>query len=161
MSYDYEAEIDREEKVDVKLWKRLFGYAMRNRALFIRILVSMLIVAVIDALYPILTRFAIDRFVRPDAAPTTDGLWLFFGIYVALVVLQGFCTTRFIGRSGEMEMAISYAIRQEAYLKLQTLSFSFYDKTSAGYLMARMVSDVARLSDMIAWSITDFLWAGF
>ena len=161
MSYDYEAEIDREEKVDVKLWKRLFGYAMRNRALFLRILLSMLIVAVIDALYPILTRFAIDHFVRPDAAPTTDGLWLFFGIYVALVVLQGFCTTRFIGRSGEMEMAISYAIRQEAYLKLQTLSFSFYDKTSAGYLMARMVSDVARLSDMIAWSITDFLWCGF
>ena len=161
MSYDNEAEFDREEKVDVSLWKRLFGYAMRNRALFIRILVSMLIVAVIDALYPILTRFAIDRFVRPDAAPTTEGLWLFFGIYVALVILQGFCTMRFIGRSGEMEMAISYAIRQEAYLKLQTLSFSFYDKTSAGYLMARMVSDVARLSDMIAWSITDFLWCGF
>ncbi|MBQ1632059.1 MAG: ABC transporter ATP-binding protein [Clostridia bacterium] len=161
MSYDNEAEFDREEKMDAKLWKRLFGYAIRNRALFIRILLSMLIVAGIDALYPILTRFAIDRFVRPDATPTTDGLWTFFGIYVALVVFQGFFTMRFIGRSGEMEMAISYAIRQEAYLKLQTLSFSFYDKTSAGYLMARMVSDVARLSDMIAWSITDFLWSGF
>ena len=161
MSYDNEAEFDREEKMDAKLWKRLFGYAIRNRALFIRILLSMLIVAGIDALYPILTRFAIDRFVCPDATPTTDGLWTFFGIYVALVVFQGFFTMRFIGRSGEMEMAISYAIRQEAYLKLQTLSFSFYDKTSAGYLMARMVSDVARLSDMIAWSITDFLWSGF
>ena len=89
MSYDNEAEFDREEKMDAKLWKRLFNYAMRNRALFVRILLSMLIVAIIDALYPILTRFAIDRFVRPDAAPTTDGMWLFFGIYVALVVAQG------------------------------------------------------------------------
>ena len=161
MSFENEVEIDREEKMDSKLWKRLFGYAMRNRALFMRILLSMLIVAIIDALYPILTRYAIDHFVRPEGSPTTDGIWLFFAVYAALVVLQGFCTTRFIGRSGEMEMAISYAIRQEAYLKLQTLSFSFYDKTSAGYLMARMVSDVARLSDMIAWSITDFLWSGF
>ena len=161
MSYDNEAEFNQEEKVDVKLWKRLFGYAMRNRALFVRILVTMLIVAIIDAVYPILTRFAIDRFVRPEGDPDMHGIWLFFAIYVALVILQGFGTTRFIGRSGEMEMAISYAIRQEAYLKLQTLSFSFYDKTSAGYLMARMVSDVARLSDMIAWSITDFLWCGF
>ena len=33
MSYDYEAETEREEKVDVKLWKRMFGYAMRNRGL--------------------------------------------------------------------------------------------------------------------------------
>ena len=161
MSYNNEQEIEREEKMDVKLWKRLFGYAMRDRGLFIRILISMLIVAIIDALYPILTRFAIDRFVRPDAEPTSDGLWLFFAIYAALVILQGVFTTRFIGRSGEMEMSISYAIRQEAYLKLQTLSFSYYDKTSAGYLLARMVSDVARLSDMIAWSITDFLWCFF
>ena len=160
MSYEEEV-FDREEKMDSRLWKRLFWYAMRNRALFVRILISMLAVAIIDALYPILTRFAIDHFVRPNAEPTADGIWLFFAIYVALVVLQGFCTMRFIGRSGEMEMAISYAIRQDAYRKLQTLSFSFYDKTSAGYLMARMVSDVARLSDMIAWSITDFMWAGF
>ena len=161
MSFDHEEEFDREEKMDAKLWRRLFGYAMRNRALFIRILFSMLIVAVIDAVYPVLSRYAIDHFVRPDSTPTTDGIWVFFGIYVALVIVQGFFTMRFIGRSGEMEMAISYAIRQEAYLKLQTLSFSFYDKTSAGYLMARVVSDVARLSDMIAWSITDFLWCGF
>lgn len=161
MSYDNEQEIDREEKMDAKLWKRIFHYALRNRALFVRILISMLIVAIIDALYPILTRFAIDSFVRPDAAPSTDGLWPFFAVYAALVIVQGFFTTRFISRSGEMEMAISYAIRQEAYLKLQTLSFSYYDKTSAGYLMARMVSDVARLSDMIAWSITDFLWCFF
>ena len=161
MSFDHEEEFDREEKMDAKLWRRLFGYAMRNRALFIRILISMLIVAVIDAVYPVLSRYAIDHFVRPDSTPTTDGIWVFFGIYVALVIVQGFFTMRFIGRSGEMEMAISYAIRQEAYLKLQTLSFSFYDKTSAGYLMARVVSDVARLSDMIAWSITDFLWCGF
>ena len=161
MSFENEQDFNRDEKMDMKLWKRMFRYAIRNRALFVRILVSMLIVSIIDALYPILTRFAIDRFVRPDAAPTTDGIWVFFAIYAALVVLQGFCTTRFIGRSGEMENAIAYAIRQEAYRKLQTLSFGFYDKTSAGYLMARMVSDVARLSDMIAWSITDFLWSFF
>ena len=89
MSYDNEQVIDREEKMDAKLWKRLFSYALRNRALFVRILISMLLVAVIDALYPILTRFAIDRFVRPDAEPTTDGIWVFFAIYTALVIGQG------------------------------------------------------------------------
>ena len=26
--------------------------------------------------------------------------------------------------------------------------------------MARMVSDIARLSDMIAWSLVDLMWAG-
>lgn len=161
MSYDNEQDFDQSRKMDGRLWKRLFGYAFRNRGLLIRILICMLIVSIIDALYPVLTRFAIDRFVRPGESPSADGLWVFFAIYAALVIVQGVFTTRFISRSGDMENAISYAIRQEAYLKLQTLSFSYYDKTSVGYLMARMVSDVSRLSDMIAWSITDFMWSMF
>lgn len=55
---------------------------------------------------------------------------------------------------------MSYDIRQDAFAKLQQLSFSFYDTTSVGWLMARMVSDIARLSDMIAWSLVDLMWAG-
>ena len=161
MSYDTELDFDRDEKMDVNLWKRLFRYALQNRALFCKVVIFMLIVAFIDAIYPVLTRYAIDHFVRPDAEPVTDGLWLFFGVYAALVILQGFCTFRFISDTGRLETFISYTIRQEAYRKLQTLSFSFYDKTSVGYLMARMVSDVSRLSEMIAWSITDFLWSFF
>ena len=128
MSYDREENFEAEPKMNSKLWKRLFGYALRNRGLLVKIIVAMLLVSIIDALYPVLTRFAIDHFVRPEAEPTTNGLWLFFAIYAALVLLQGFFTTRFIGWSGKMENAISYAIRQEAYLKLQTLSFSFYDR---------------------------------
>ena len=161
MSYDREQSYDTEPKMDAKLWKRLFSYALRNRGLLIKIIVAMLVVSIIDALYPILTRFAIDHFVRPNVEPTSDGLWFFLAVYAALVLFQGFFTMQFIGWSGRMENAISYTIRQESYLKLQTLSFSFYDKTSVGYLMARMVSDIARLSDMIAWSITDFLWSFF
>ena len=161
MSYDTELDYDKDAKMDAKLWKRLFRYAIRKRALFWKVVILMLTVALIDALYPVLTRYAIDHFVRPNAEPTTNGLWLFFGVYAALVILQGFCTFRFISTTGRLETHISYTIRQEAYLKLQTLSFSFYDKTSVGYLMARMVSDVSRLSEMIAWSITDFAWAIF
>lgn len=160
MSGYYDNEQDFQgRKVDFSLWKRLFRYALKNRNLLIRIIVALILVAIVDASYPLLTRFAVDTFVRPDSTPTIDGLWGFFAIYTALVILQGFCTRVFISHSGDMEMAISYTIRQEAFAHLQNLSFSFYDKTSVGYLMARMVSDVARLSEMIAWSIVDVMWS--
>ena len=54
---------------------------------------------------------------------------------------------------------MSFDIRQEAFTHLQQLSFSYYDTTSVGWLMARMGSDVARLSEMIAWSVVDVMWA--
>lgn len=146
------------ERVDLSIWKRLYAYALRNRALTALILTSLVVVALVDVAYPLLTRYAIDRFVTPR---TADGLAPFAATYAALVAVQAFGTFLFISRSGKMEMAIAYAIRQEAFEKLQTLSFSFYDKTAVGYLMARMISDVGRLSEMVAWSLVDVLYALF
>lgn len=155
MSYQTEKNYEN-EKVDLSIWKRMFGYAVRNKKLFLTIIGALLIVSLIDAAYPLMTNYAIDHFVIPLSG---EGIWPFFALYAAMVIVQGSFTFLFISRSGRMEMYISYTIRQEAFMKLQTLSFSFYDKTAVGYLMARMISDIGRISDMIAWSIVDALWA--
>lgn len=157
MSFQNEQDYsNKSQKVDFSLWKRLFAYALHNKRLLITTIVFMFIVAVVDTSYPLFTSYAIDNFITPN---TTQGLVPFAILYLLFVAIQGFSTYSFISRSGRMEMAISYEIRQDAFRKLQELSFSFYDKTAVGYLMARMVSDVARLSEMIAWSIVDTLWA--
>lgn len=155
MSYQNEQDFTN-EKIDFSIWKRLLTYAVRNRRLLAATIAAMLLVAVIDAMYPLLTNYAIDTFVIPLQS---EGLRGFFLIYLGIIALQGTLTYVFISRSGRMEMAISYAIRQDAFMKLQTLSFSFYDKTAVGYLMARMISDIGRIADMIAWSIVDALWS--
>lgn len=146
------------EKVDLSIWKRLYAYALRNRKLIAVILSSLIVVALVDVAYPLLSRFAIDTFITPK---TTDGIGRFAAAYIIFVLLQGFGVYIFISQSGKLEMTIAYTIRQEAFEKLQNLSFSFYDKTAVGYLMARMVSDVGRLSEMVAWSLVDVLYALF
>ena len=160
MSMDNEQDFQG-QKVDLKLWKRLFRYALRNKKALVQDIIALVIVAVIDALYPYLTRFAIDTFVNPGGEPSTNGVWIFGISYAVLILVQSFFTMLFIKRSGDIEMAISYDIRQEAFLHLQNLSFSFYDKTSVGYLMARMVSDIGRISEMISWSMVDVFWSSF
>ena len=145
-----------EEKVDSKLWKRLFSYAFRNKRIVAIIFLSLAVVAFVDVIYPLLTRYAIDHFV---SFKTTAGLTKFIVFYLISVLLQGAGVITFVCMCGKLEMIVSYEIRQEAFTKLQELSFSFYDKTAVGYLMARMVSDVARLSEIIAWSLVDVLWA--
>ena len=148
---DYEA-----KSVDMSLWKRLFGYALQTKGLVLSLVALMLVVGVIDIAYPLLTRYAIDHFIIPRAA---NGLATFIIVYVIFVCLQSSCTVLFISRAGKLEMEIAYRIREDAFLKLQELSFSFYDKTAVGYLLARMISDVSRLSELLAWSIVDVGWA--
>ncbi len=148
---------DADQKVDLRLWRRLIAYALRHRRIVLWMMPVLLLVAGIDLVYPQLTRYAIDHFIGEG---TTEGLAGFGLLYAACVVVQGVCVFLFVRGSGHLEMNMSYDIPQDAFAKLQQLSFSFYDTTSVGWLMARMVSDIARLSDMIAWSLVDLVWSG-
>ena len=148
----------RNTKVDLRVWKRLIAYAMRRPQTVIRLMLTLLVVACVDLAYPQLTRFAIDYFIT---GKTTEGIGLFAAVYALVVILQGTGVFFFVRGAGKLEMDISYDIRQDAFSRLQQLSFSFYDTTSVGWLMARMGSDVSRLAEMIAWSLVDLCWSGF
>ncbi len=144
------------QKVDLRIWKKLFRYALRYKGLVIRTIIALLFVAAIDIIYPQLSRYAIDNIIGKDDM----GALPWFGLFYALIVaVQGAGVVLFIKGSGKLEMRMAFDIRQDAFRKLQQLSFSYYDKTAVGYIMARMVSDVSRLSELIAWSVVDILWA--
>ncbi len=144
------------KKIDAGAWKRLYRYALQRKKLFVSIIISILIVALIDIAYPLFTSYAIDHFVVPKSL---EGLGHFALVYLAVILVQGCGVVLFINLTGKLEMSIAYTIRQDTFLRLQELSFSFYDRTAVGYIMARMMSDISRLSDMVAWSILDILWS--
>ena len=145
-----------DKKVDFKLWKRLIKYGLRSKGLLIRTIISLAVVAAIDLLYPLLTRYAIDSIIT---GAHTERMLPFVLVYAGAVIVQMIGVMLFILGSGKLEMNIAYDIRQDAFKKLQELPFAYYDKTAVGYIMARMVSDVGRLSELIAWSVVDILWS--
>lgn len=142
------------KKVDINIWKRLVKYALRSKKLLAAVIACLFVVSFVDILYPLFTKYAIDQFV---VQKTVEGIGWYVAALVGVIILQSLCSTYFVKGASELEMRISYDIRQECFLKLQKLSFSYYDKTSVGYIMARVISDTGRLSEMIAWSIVDIL----
>ncbi len=144
------------KKIDVGIWKRLFKYALHYKGVFTKLVLTLLVVSLVDIAYPLMSRYAIDNFVEKN---TLEGIVPFAIVYMTLLVSQTLCITGFIRYAGKLEMNVAFDIRQQAFKKLQELSFSFYDKTAVGYLMARMVSDISTLSEMIAWSVVDVFWA--
>ncbi|MEA4869447.1 MAG: ABC transporter ATP-binding protein [Christensenella sp.] len=144
------------KRIDWNVWKKLYRYALQHKKLFFTVIAALVIVAAIDIAYPLFTSYAIDHFVVPKSL---DGLGRFAALYAVVILMQSSGVITFINFAGQLEMAIAYHIRQDAFLRLQELSFSFYDRTAVGYIMARMMSDISRLSDMIAWSLVDVLWS--
>ncbi len=155
------AQIEKEDqaaKLNFALWKRLFSLLSEMKRDIIWMCATMILLAASDSIYPLVTAYAIDHFIANN---TTDGL-LAYGIgLVIFMTLSAGLTRLFIYYAGQTEIGMSYYTRERAFAKLQELSLSFFDRNPIGWLLSRIISDVNRLSEVIAWGMVDMIWSGF
>ncbi|MFW5683959.1 MAG: ABC transporter ATP-binding protein [Spirochaetota bacterium] len=150
-------EHDYTKEFDPQLWRRLLKFAGPYKWHLTGLAGVMVMVAVIDALFPMMNRTAIDRFIVPG---TTEGLAGFLALYALLVVVQAANVFALITLAGRVEVGIVHDLRETGFRRLQELSFSYYDRTPVGWIMARMTSDAQRLGDTISWGLVDIAWGG-
>ena len=144
-----------EEKIDLGLWRQILRLARPYRRYIALSICSTVALAAGDAAFPYMTKVALDRFVIPQ---TTEGLGWFGAAFLGLVFWQSLNLYLFISMAGKVESGLTYTIRNEGFIHLQRLSFSFYDKRATGWLLARMTSDANRLGEIVSWSLIDLLW---
>jgi ATP-binding cassette subfamily B protein len=146
---------DHEERVNLRLWKKLLQYTLHYRRTAIYFTVAALGLAITDLCFPIITgRVIADVQENGAKANLVAYAWLFAALAVALSV----CIWGFICCAGKIRTHVSHDIRRDAFQQLQELSFSFYDTKPVGWLMARLTSDCQRLSHILAWGVMDFVW---
>lgn len=156
MSIRFEEQEYNNDTLDTGLWKRIFILMKPLKKQLIFLFVLMIGVAGCDVLFPYMNKLAIDYFVTEHQMGSS---LIWFGvIYMGGVIFQSAVVYLFFMQAGKIEMAFSYDVRQKAFAKLQTLSFSYFDKTPIGWLMARMSSDIARLAEIMSWSLMDLIW---
>ncbi len=143
------------KKIDFRVWKKLLSYLKPYRKILMLLCVIMIGVSGVDVVFPYMNKYAIDNFITTG---NLDGLWKFSLIYVGLIILQAVNILVFIAIAGKLETSLPYDIRKIGFERLQQLSFSYYDKTPVGWMMARMTSDLRRLGEIISWGIVDFVW---
>lgn len=156
MNPELEEEIFDAEGLDTGLWKKILRLVAQSKKNLYRALAFITVEAMIGVTLPVLNRHAIDVFFV--GIGTNKDIFLFALGYGFLVVLQAFVVYKFIFYSGKVEKEVAYFTRQSIMEKLQNLSFSFFDKTPSGWVMARLTSDVARLSEILSWSLVDLVW---
>ena len=126
----------------MKVLLRVFSYMRRYRLSVVAACVCMLCIAGVSLIRPQLIRTVVDVGIgenQPDVLAQSAGLLL------ALTAAQGLL--RFGERylSEKVSQGIAYTMRNQVYRKLQSLSFSYHDRTQTGQLLSRATSDVERL----------------
>ena len=138
-------------------WKKIIKTVMRHKGSMIGLLISIAFLASLDVGYPFFNQYALQHFFGDN--PNYDTVPLFITFYILIAFVYAFAVFIFLFFAGRVEVHTSYELRKDAYMNLQKLPFSYFDKTAQGWIMARLTSDARRLSEIISWGVLDLLWS--
>ena len=151
----FQEEQEYTKRFDAGLWKRLMHYSRPFYKYLAAVALCMICSALMDTLFPLMNRYAIDTFVTQG---TLEGVGGFAALYIFFVLFQVGCIFSFIHFANKTEIGLCHRIRRMAFARLQEQPFSYYDHTPVGYLIARMTNDTQRLGDTVGWTLVDLLW---
>jgi len=137
-------------------WKQLMPIVLRYKWKIVAIIVSNVLLAVIDLLFPLLQSRAVDDFIMKG---TLDGFGGFLGQYSVLLVLELALLVIYFKNCMAAEMFIGRDLKDACFINLQRLSLDYYNVTSAGHSLSRVMSDTDRIATAAAWTFPNILWA--
>ena len=109
----------------------------------------------VDVSTPLLQRYALNHFIGNN---TLDTLPFYIIVYFSLVLLAGFVNYVSCTKAMQTEVSVNRDLRNAAFNHLQTLSFSYYNQNSVGYIHARVMSDTSRIGSLVSWTLMDSVW---
>ena len=109
----------------------------------------------VDLLVPQFQRYALNHYI---AEKTLDTLPIFIVVYLFTIVLTGVLNYISCTYAMKTEVSVNRDLRNAAFSHLQTLSFSYFNQNSVGYIHARVISDTSRIGSLVSWSLMDSVW---
>lgn len=151
----YEEQDVSSEKIQISVWKSIIKIVLKKKKSLIIMLIAIGTLGIMDIVNPLVNQHAIRKFFTN--ADFTD-INLYIIVYCTIGLFYGVLVWLFIKMASIVEVEVGYEIRKKAFTKLQELSFSYYDKTPAGWIMARLTSDARKLASILSWGLVDILW---
>ena len=134
---------------------RILPYLSHVKKLILMVIIFGMAGSAADIILPQFQRYALDHFVVQGAFDTIVPFVLLY-----LLTLIGASVVNYISGSlaTVVEMRVNRELRQIGFRHLQTLSFSYFNQNSVGYIHARLISDTGRIGTLVSWTMVDCVW---
>jgi ATP-binding cassette subfamily B protein len=108
-----------------------------------------------DIILPQFQRYALDHFV---GLGILDTVIPFVTLYILTILVASGSNYISCSLATIIEMRVNKQLRQTGFTHLQTLSFSYFNQNSVGYIHARLMSDTSRIGSLVSWTLVDCVW---
>ncbi|MBE6969468.1 MAG: ABC transporter ATP-binding protein [Ruminococcaceae bacterium] len=136
---------------------RLLPWLRPHAGIFLTMILTGLLGGVMDIVIPLFQKHAINVYI---ADGHTRGLGGFIALYLLALLFQIGQNTLSAYKACEIEMYVGRDLKRAAFNHLQTLSFSYFNHNSVGYIHARVMSDTDRIAALVSWSLIELIWSG-
>lgn len=143
--YDIDEEL--ESQFNAKHLIRVFKYLKPHKVKITVTVLLMLLSSFAGLLGPYLVKDAIDnRIPKGDI----KGLVLLSGIFLLTLVVTGVCLKLRVRSMTYVGQSVIHSIREDLFVHLQKLPFTYYDSRPHGKILVRVVNYVNALSDLLS-----------
>jgi len=156
MNESFEDGLD--ERFRKEAWLGIWQELIREKRLLFSSFFISSFQGVLEVLTGFFSKYVIDSFIVNRNIKAFWYLSLIASIMVFATLILTFLYTYI---TTKLEIKLCHNLRIKVFNKYQLLSLSFYDTHAVGHLMARLSSDINKLSNVISWDITDLLWEIF
>jgi ATP-binding cassette subfamily B protein len=125
-------------------WQWLVGFML-----------TIALVSALDSYYTFLSKRIVDEGILAGDRAALTRIVVTYG---SLIVVQAGGAFGFIFLAGVLGERVQYDLRQKIFSHLQDLSFSYFDRTPVGWIMARVTSDSERIAELVTWGLLDVTW---
>ena len=108
-----------------------------------------------DIILPLFQRYALDHYI---GLGVFDTITLFVVLYLLTLLVAAGSNYISCALATIVEMRVNRQLRQTGFEHLQTLSFSYFNQNSVGYIHARLMSDTSRIGGLVSWTLVDCVW---
>ena len=134
---------------------KVLPYLKKYRAVVFIMLFCSFMGSVTDIIMPLLQRYALNHFVGEN---TLDTLAEFIAVYVIFLIIAAIINYFATFFATKIEVSVNRDLRNESFRHLQTLSFSYFNQNSVGYIHSRIMSDTSRIGMLVSQTLMDSIW---
>lgn len=134
---------------------KVIPFLKKYRSQIAVMLICGLATGLVDTILPLFGRYALNHYV---AERTLDTLPSYICIYVIAIVFSAVNNYYSCTLATRIEVWLDRDMRNKAFEHLQTLSFSYFNQNSVGYIHSRLISDTGRIGTLFSWTLIDGVW---
>ena len=134
---------------------RIVPYLSKVKKMLLVMVLFGLVGSLTDIILPLFQRYALDHFVGHGVFDTVA---VFMLLYILTILIAAGANYIACALAIIVEMRTNRELRQLGFEHLQTLSFSYFNQNSVGYIHARLMSDTARIGSLVSWTLVDCVW---